>query len=102
MTTRELGLAHLGVNHFVKRHRRSVVTLCLTLLGFLVGESFGEQVDTGCSSCREACLPGAETTMRDLDPSRSFQDLSQGISIPSHDPWLVEAGWSGAYYAPLY
>ena len=102
MTTRELGLAHLGANHFVKRHRRSVVILCLTLLGFLAGMSFGGQVDTGCSSCREACISDAGTTMRDLDPSRSFLDLSPGMSVPSHDPWLVEAGWSGVYYAPLY
>ena len=102
MTTRELGLAYFGVNQLVKRHSRSVATLTLVLLGFLVGESYGEHVDIGCSSCREAQIPGAGTTVRDLDPSRSFTELSQGNSAPSRGPWLVEGGWSGAYYAPQY
>jgi hypothetical protein len=102
MTTRELALAHFGVSSFVKRHRRSVVTLGLTLLGFLAGESRGQQVDSGCSSCRTAHIPGAGTAVRGLDPSRSFLEFSPGFSAPSHDPWLVEAGWSGAYYAPQY
>ena len=102
MTTRESGLAHIGEKNFVKRHRRSVVTLGLTLLGFLVGESSGQNIDSGCSSCREAHVPGAGTAVRGLDPSGSFLDYSQGMSVPSHDTWLVEAGWSGAYYAPQY
>ncbi len=52
MTTRELGLAHLGVHDFAVRHRRSVVTLGLALLGFFVGESFGQQLDVNCSRPR--------------------------------------------------
>ena len=102
MTTRELALAHLDVNKSHRRHRRSVVTLCLTLLGFLVGESFGQQIDTTCTSCRVDHVPGARTTVRALDPSRSFLEPNQGTSFPSRDPWLVEAGWSGAYSAPQY
>ena len=102
MTTREFGLAHFRASDFVKQHCRSVVTLSLTLLGFFVGESFGQHVDAGCSSCREVRIPGAGTTVRGLDPSGSFLELSQGMSVPNHDPWLVEAGWSGAYYAPQY
>ena len=102
MTTRDHGLTHQRVNHSVKRYRRSVVTLCLTLFGFLVGESFGQHVDADCLSCRDARIPGAGTAMRDLDSSKSFLALSQGMSAPVHDPWLVEAGWSGAYYAPQY
>ena len=102
MTIRELGLTHPWVQHFSKRHRRSVVTLGLTLFGFLVGESFGQQVDTTCSSCRVDHVSGARTTVRALDPSRSFLEPTQGMSLPSRDPWLVEAGWSGAYYAPQY
>ena len=102
MTTHELGLTHPRVNHDSKRHRRSVVTLGLTLFGFLVGESFGQQLDSACSSCRVDHVPGARTTVRVLDPSRSFLELNQDMSVPSRDPWLVEAGWSGAYYAPQY
>ena len=102
MTARELGLARIGVRDFPVRHRRSVVTLGLALLGFLVGESFGQQSDTTCTSCRVDHVPGARTTARALDPSRSFLEPTQGTSLPSRDPWLVEAGWSGAYYAPQY
>ena len=102
MTTGELDLAHISVNNPSKRHRRGIVTLGLTLLGFLVGESFGQQIDTTCTSCRVDHVPGAGTTVRALDPSRSFLEPTQGTSIPNRDPWLVEAGWSGAYYAPQY
>ena len=102
MTTRDLDLAQNRVNHFDKRHRRSVVTLGLALLGFLVGESYGQKIDTTCSSCRVDHIPGARTTVMTLDPSRSFLAPNQGTSLPSRDPWLVEAGWSGAYYAPQY
>jgi ATP-dependent phosphoenolpyruvate carboxykinase len=102
MTTRELGLAYWGVDSIIRRHSRSVVTLGLTLLGFLVGESSGQRIETGCTSCREVHIPGAGTAVRGLDPSGSYSLLTQGMAAPSHDPWLVEAGWSGAYYAPQY
>ena len=102
MTTGELDLAHISVNNLSRRHRRSIVTLGLTLLGFLVGESFGQQIDTTCTSCRVDHVPGAGTTVRTLDPSRSFLEPNQGASLPSRDPWLVEGGWSGVYFSPQY
>ncbi len=102
MTTGELGLAHISGNNLSKRQRRSIVTLGLTLFGFLVGESFGQQIDTTCTSCRVEHVPGAGTTVRALDPSRSFLEPNLGTTLPSRDPWLVVGGWSGAYSAPLF
>jgi len=100
MTTRELGLAHLGLHGFAVRQRRSVVTLGLALFGFFVGESFGQRLDANCSSCGADHSPGAGMSLSALDPSRSLLEPAQGAALPSRDPWLVEGGWSGVYYAP--
>jgi len=97
MTTRERGLTPSGKSHIVKRPRRSIVTLGLALLGFLVGESSGQRVGTDCTGCLEG--PGV---VSDFEASGASIALSKGMSASAHAPWLVEAGWSGAYYAPLY
>ena len=100
MTTRDLELAQASLSGLVLRHRRSVVTLGLALLGFFVGESFGQELDANCSSCRVSHVPGVGTGVKGLDPSRSFLTHARGAALPSRDPWLVEGGWSGVYYAP--
>ena len=101
MTTREIVRAQLkGLRG--ERRLGVLATLGFALFGFLVGESFGERTEVECSGCRDDS--GAErcAAVSIYNSREALSALSQGVSVPVHDPWLVEAGWSGAYYAPLY
>jgi hypothetical protein len=101
MTTREIVRAQLkGLGG---EGRLGVfAALGLAAFGFLVGESFGERSDVECDHCVEGSEAERSAVVSIYNSREALSALSQGVSVPVHDPWLVEAGWSGAYYAPLY
>ena len=101
MTTREIVRAQLkGLRG--ERRLGIFAALGLALFGFLVGESFGERSDVECDHCAEGSEAERCAAVSIYNSREALSALSQGVSVPVHDPWLVEAGWSGAYYAPLY
>ena len=101
MTTREIVRAQLKE---IRGERRLgvLVTLGLAFFGFFVGESFGERGDVECGRCTGGSEAERCAAVSIYNSREALSALSQGVSVPVHDPWLVEAGWSGAYYAPLY
>ena len=101
MTTREIVRAQLKEMRG-ERRLGILATFGLAIFGFFVGESFGGQSEAECSRCTE--VSGAErcAAVSIYNSREALSALSQGVTAPIHDPWLVEAGWSGAYYAPLY
>lgn len=101
MTIRELFRAQLKE---LRDERRLglFATLGLALFGFLVGESYGELSEPECSDCERFSEAERCAAVSIYNSREALSALSNGVPAPVHDPWLVEAGWSGAYYAPLY
>ena len=101
MTTREIIRAQLKE---LRGERRlgGLFALGLALFGFLVGESLGERGEVECGRCAGKSEAERCAAVSIYNSREALSASSQGVSVPVHDPWLVEAGWSGAYYAPLY
>ena len=101
MTSRELFRGQLKE---LRDERRLglFATLSLALFGFLVGESYGEGSEPECSDCGGVSEAERCAAVSIYNSREALSALSNGVPAPVHDPWLVEAGWSGAYYAPLY
>jgi hypothetical protein len=101
MTTREIvrgQLRELRMN----RQPGGFAMLVIALFGFLAGEGFGDRNDLECDSCATGAPLERCAAVSLYNSREAHSALSNGVSVPLHDPWLVEAGWSGAYHAPLY
>ena len=101
MTSRELFRGQLKE---LRDERRFgwLATVGLALFGFLVGESYGGRSELECGDCEKVSEAERCAAVSIYNSREALSALSNGVPAPVHDPWLVEAGWSGAYYAPLY